>query len=269
MRKLAAAATVLFAHFCQGQQFFDGTFLDSQWTASKLVDTTPSADALVSGLRGSGGMPGDCRLVVHNWQVVPAGVSILFGHIKSSLPHSAGALGSTASLEISFDAACNSAPHVNAIGFGPVLFQGSKRFTVPGVAALAGGPWVHYSGTIRRTDWVQIGGSDKPDFSAGADPVFLGFYSGNGGSGIDARLTASGRVDNFLVRYIPACPADLNGDGLVEDTDFTIFVAAYNILDCADPSMPANCPADFNSDGFVDDADFLVFVQAYNELLCP
>ncbi|MBX3387951.1 MAG: hypothetical protein KF691_00705 [Phycisphaeraceae bacterium] len=65
------------------------------------------------------------------------------------------------------------------------------------------------------------------------------------------------------------CPGDLNGDGFVDDADFVIFVVAYNILDCADPSMPAGCPADLNGDMLVDDADFVVFVAAYNELVCP
>lgn len=65
-----------------------------------------------------------------------------------------------------------------------------------------------------------------------------------------------------------SCPSDLNGDGLVDDADFTIFVVAYNILDCADPSMPAGCPADINGDGLVDDADFTLFVVAYNALIC-
>ncbi|MGH7245107.1 MAG: LamG-like jellyroll fold domain-containing protein [Phycisphaerales bacterium] len=64
------------------------------------------------------------------------------------------------------------------------------------------------------------------------------------------------------------CPADLNHDGIVEDTDFSMFVKAYNILDCADPAMPANCPADLNHDGVVEDSDFTLFVTAYNQLLC-
>ncbi|MGH7245016.1 MAG: hypothetical protein ACREJD_16495 [Phycisphaerales bacterium] len=68
--------------------------------------------------------------------------------------------------------------------------------------------------------------------------------------------------------YAP-CKADFNGDGLVDDSDFTFFVSAYNILDCADPAMPAGCPADLNSDGLVDDADFVVFLAGYNTLLCP
>lgn len=64
------------------------------------------------------------------------------------------------------------------------------------------------------------------------------------------------------------CPCDLNGDGKVDDGDFVEFVGAYNILDCADPSMAAGCPADFNGDSLVDDADFAVFVNAYNQLIC-
>ena len=66
-----------------------------------------------------------------------------------------------------------------------------------------------------------------------------------------------------------SCTGDLNGDGQVDDDDFQIFVVAYNILDCADPSMPAGCPADLNSDGFVDDADFSLFAVAYDALICP
>ncbi|MGH7244209.1 MAG: hypothetical protein ACREJD_12415 [Phycisphaerales bacterium] len=65
------------------------------------------------------------------------------------------------------------------------------------------------------------------------------------------------------------CPADMNHDGFVDDADFLSFVVGYNILDCADHSMPAGCPADINKDGLVDDADFTVFVVAYNDLICP
>jgi hypothetical protein len=68
---------------------------------------------------------------------------------------------------------------------------------------------------------------------------------------------------------ITPCPGDLNGDSQVDDSDFVVFVVAYNILDCADPSMPAGCPADLNNDGFVDDADFVAFVSAYDQLVCP
>ncbi len=63
------------------------------------------------------------------------------------------------------------------------------------------------------------------------------------------------------------CVADLNGDGYVDDPDFTLFIRAYDTLLC--PVLPTPCPADFNLDGFVDDQDFQVFVVQYDELICP
>lgn len=65
------------------------------------------------------------------------------------------------------------------------------------------------------------------------------------------------------------CPADLNADGFVDDTDFVLFAAAYDLLLCSDPAMPAGCPADLNGDTLVEDSDFVVFANAYNELICP
>jgi len=70
----------------------------------------------------------------------------------------------------------------------------------------------------------------------------------------------------LIFEWLP-CPADLNGDTFVDDSDFVVFAAAYNELLC--PGNTAPCPADFNGDEMVEDADFVVFAAAYNELLCP
>lgn len=56
------------------------------------------------------------------------------------------------------------------------------------------------------------------------------------------------------------CNADFNGDNLVDDSDFVMFVASYNEL------LDARC--DLNEDSFTDDADFVLFVAAYDALLC-
>ncbi|MBL8887777.1 MAG: DUF642 domain-containing protein [Phycisphaerales bacterium] len=76
-------------------------------------------------------------------------------------------------------------------------------------------------------------------------------------------------IDDVSVEQSGGCPGDLNNDAQVDDSDFVLFAAGYNTLDCADPAMPAGCPADLNADGTVEDLDFQVFVVAYNELLCP
>ncbi len=64
------------------------------------------------------------------------------------------------------------------------------------------------------------------------------------------------------------CAGDLNRDGVVDDADFVLFVAEYDILDCADGAIPVGCPGDLNGDLVVDDGDFSVFVVGYDGLVC-
>jgi hypothetical protein len=78
--------------------------------------------------------------------------------------------------------------------------------------------------------------------------------------------TAATWVTNNI--WMPTCPADLNADGVVDDSDFAIFVVAYNELDCGATGAPA-CSGDLNGDWLVDDSDFVIFVAAYDNLLCP
>ncbi len=58
------------------------------------------------------------------------------------------------------------------------------------------------------------------------------------------------------------CPADFNGDGGVDDTDFVYFAKYYNDL-----INPAG-DIDGSLDGFTDDGDFAVFATAYDALVC-
>ncbi len=89
------------------------------------------------------------------------------------------------------------------------------------------------------------------------------------GATVNVGKQGFGLVITGDVAAVNLCPADLNADSQVDDADFAIFAAAYEILACASGSMPAGCPADFNADGFVDDTDFVVFATAYEALVCP
>ncbi|MBY0111763.1 MAG: S8 family serine peptidase [Phycisphaerales bacterium] len=89
------------------------------------------------------------------------------------------------------------------------------------------------------------------------------------GATVNVGKQGFGLVITGDVAAVNLCPADLNADSQVDDADFAIFAAAYEILACASGSMPAGCPADFNADGSVDDADFVVFATAYEALVCP
>lgn len=137
---------------------------------------------------------------------------------------------------------------VRAVGAGPLQYQW-RRNGVP------------------LSDGVQPSGS----VIAGATSRLMRIFGfGFGDEGVfDVAITGSCGTKLSIATNTHVCRADLSCDGIVTDSDFPIFVGAYEILDCADPAMPVGCPADLNSDGFVDDADFELFVQAYNALFCP
>ncbi|MBN8596764.1 MAG: hypothetical protein J0L78_03730 [Planctomycetes bacterium] len=127
-----------------------------------------------------------------------------------------------------------------------------------------------YQGGPLVIEWRNTGAGSNGGTSGDAAFNSAGAAGGGNSTSPEATTSNGGSVAIVRLTYVTsACPADLNGDGFVDDGDFPIFVAAYNILDCADPAMPAGCGADLNGDGFVDDADFVAFVVAYNELVCP
>lgn len=82
--------------------------------------------------------------------------------------------------------------------------------------------------------------------------------------------TSSSNKTKVFSRWVSGtcCVGDLDLSGEVNDSDFELFVVAYNILVCEDGLMAPGCPADFNDDGTVDDGDFQVFVGAYDALIC-
>lgn len=83
--------------------------------------------------------------------------------------------------------------------------------------------------------------------------------------GVPNQVDFSNIAGRQWVRVFQSCPADLNGDGVVEDADFVIFANKYDIL-IADFRYDVG---DLNGDGYVDDSDFVLFVAAYNDLICP
>lgn len=94
--------------------------------------------------------------------------------------------------------------------------------------------------------------------------VVDGYASVSATFSADSVVSGSAGVQVNVAR----CPGDLTEDTVVDDSDFTRFVAAYNLLDCNSHQMDARCLADLNGDGVVDDQDFVLFIVAYNTLVC-
>ncbi|MBN8597883.1 MAG: hypothetical protein J0L78_09435 [Planctomycetes bacterium] len=152
----------------------------------------------------------------------------------------------------------------------PSGYQGDPfgTYTATGTVSLG------FAATLYLELTVNADASNHPN-QTGLATVHYGRLYWNGitdvkinGVSVPGATATSESGTNWGVPITP-CAGDLNGDNLVDDSDFVLFVSAYNILDCGDPAMPAGCPADLNNDGFVDDSDFVQFVGAYDQLVCP
>jgi hypothetical protein len=68
--------------------------------------------------------------------------------------------------------------------------------------------------------------------------------------------SAGGHASAFFAAYasLPCCPADTNADGVVDTTDFFLFLDRF---------MSVDPRADFNADGVIDSRDFFDYLLAY------
>jgi hypothetical protein len=78
----------------------------------------------------------------------------------------------------------------------------------------------------------------------------------------EADMDLSGTIDSddFALLRQKGCPADINNDGVVDDSDYALFVIAYDSY--------YSSVGDFNGDGVTDDTDFSYFTTAYDQLTC-
>ncbi|MBX3387946.1 MAG: hypothetical protein KF691_00675 [Phycisphaeraceae bacterium] len=143
----------------------------------------------------------------------------------------------------------------------------------------------NFSSALKQFGWskdARFGGVGPSTlFDLPKDAVYATLTSGpfNDLSNLSATATLNGagaslefssiHLNEVVFILLPEapCAGDLNGDGLVEDSDFAVFASMYDLFDCA--IMPPGCGADMNKDRFVDDADFVLFASAYDQLVCP
>ena len=202
----------------QAVMFFDGTFDNAQWTTTKFIDTTPTLDATgASEQVGSGGNPGSARQTTHHWRITSSGVSIAFAHMNSAFSFDPGA-GLIQTLTVQYDFRLPSSVNwVNTVGTGPMLSQGGALYSFAGGRAPGTDPsaWLTYQfDGSSASIWNKIDGGGHPDFNSGGAPIFFGYYTSNGGSGANIKLTAVSQTDNFQVD-ITATPIPTPSAGLM------------------------------------------------------
>ncbi|MBL8874207.1 MAG: hypothetical protein JNM86_00250 [Phycisphaerae bacterium] len=246
----------------------DTEFALTDWSVTPFTTGsggTPTAIQLTTG-----GNPIPCRRVTHAMNAGTTTLRVFHKYLPASgtiLP-SQGAIDR---IEMSLDARFVSGVGSTGHSIGIALEQGGIAYFSSGQTTGTGNTWVtRQSAWLAAADFTRFDGLvGTPDFSTAGAPIQLGYRTATSNSGGGA-FSQVVNYDNWSVRvhFVP-CTSDLTSDGAVDDTDFVLFATAYDILDCADPSMPSGCPADVNGDGFVDDTDFVQFSQAYDALECP
>ncbi|MEM9166727.1 MAG: dockerin type I domain-containing protein [Planctomycetota bacterium] len=149
--------------------------------------------------------------------------------------------------------------------------------------------------------WIGNLGATNPDFDTTTTVEFLNqsgaaiaqfeltqASAGLIGSGVNNRIFAGVVADESIsavrvsnaaadqdsillddVQYViafPACAADTNGDGVLNDSDFFAWVTAFT----ADPRSPEQETAcDVNRDGSCNDSDFFAWVTFFTGAGCP
>lgn len=137
------------------------------------------------------------------------------------------------------------------------------RVIVGGNFSGAGGQSANNIAVWDGESWRSLGsGVQLEPFISGTPPGVEALALFDDGSGLaiyaaGSFVRAAGRESRLLARFYlcDSCPADFNGDGLVNTLDFLAYLNAFS---AGDPA------ADFDGNGVVNTLDFLAFLNAFN-----
>lgn len=213
-RQRAIAALVVLGYFAAQPAsaatvtFTDGTFVDGDWAASKIVDTTAGATAsFVAGQVTVGGNPGAYRQVQHTYD---AGI-IAVGHVKSAAVYDPSVTGAIQFIDYGFDLIHLNPPPSQAVAYGLVLLQAGAYYRT-GLDNIFTDTWTSFGHTgLTSANFVLVAGSGptNPDFSATGAPIAFGYASYNNNTGGAPDLVRLSGIDNWQVAVttVPLPPA--------------------------------------------------------------
>ena len=177
---------------------FDGTFVDSNWTHTKVFDDTGGGATFTTAQVASGGNPGAYQGGSHTWGPGSIYVAHVYTGGGSYDPSIQGAISS---LDFSHDFEVSSTGHVAT---ALLLEQSGIFFIAPSAPPyfdFVGASWTSASGNFAAADFKALTSSGivqgTPDFSATAAPIEFGYATLNTTS-FTGRVTTWG-IDNYSV----------------------------------------------------------------------
>lgn len=189
--------------------FFDGSFADGDWEATKIVDTTAGATASFSATRiPAGGNPDAYRQVTH---VYDAG-NIFVGHLSLGATYDPSASGAILSLGYGYDLIHINPPVSQAVGYAIAIFQDGNWYSSNPVDVVFPQAWTTFGASgLTAASFVRRAGTGPatPDFSGLGGPLTFGYLSLNSNTGGAPGLTRVSGIDNWHVELttVPLPPA--------------------------------------------------------------
>ena len=179
--------------------FSDGIFANSDWTGTKIVDTTTGAAATFSATQLTlGGNPDEYRRVTHNYNVgliVVAHLS-LFNIDPAACPID--------SIDASYDLRHFNPPAGQAVAFSFLLLQNGTYYR-SSLDNAFNDVWTDFThNDLTANDFFAINlatgiaGPGHPNFSSAGDPIQFGYASHNSSPGSTVNTRTAG-VDNYSV----------------------------------------------------------------------
>lgn len=200
--------------------FFDGEFIDTDWSTFKIYDQTVGETGIVTALRVPTGGPvddGAYRSVRHQW-TGPG--SVTFAHVNASAVYDPSMQGPICRLDFACDLRAFAGPG-GAFGYLLLLQQNGSYYT--GTYNLTTlNEWVHFQNNgLTAAQFTKIGsfgtGGANPDFTFGG-PISFGFATSTGSGSSGPSNTVSG-IDNWSVTVFPcATPVNRTSWGTVKNT---------------------------------------------------
>ena len=190
--------------------FSDGTFVNSDWAATKDFDSTPSSNATFAAYQVlTGGNPGAFRETDHVW-TGPGG--FIVDQFQVVTVYNPAVNGPVVAINSSFDLKfVGGSAGTSQVGYEVILRQnGSVYFSPRSLAVALGpgnglpGPWLSFgSFGLTAADFkLLVGpGPATPDFSSAGAPIQFGYLTTNGSDHGGIESTKSG-IDNWSLTVV-------------------------------------------------------------------
>jgi hypothetical protein len=189
--------------------FTDGIFNNADWSASKIVDTTPGTAATFSAFQQPvNGNPTFHRETTHVFGIGAIRVAHLRNVGGSPFTYDPSSSGAINTISINYDLV-HRTPNLGAVGYGLLLRQNGKYYTNPippdNIFPNAWSGFSHLGLTSANFFELLVPGTgvnvfSNPDFSATGSLIEFGYVTSNSHGGAGVIVTKTSGIDNYGLR---------------------------------------------------------------------